>query len=371
MPLLIIMNHLTEAELKTIYDTVCRAEQVRKNGVKELSDLFTENPRLIITPSNRCSVSCLHCVANSTPSGIMMDYNNFTEIEPGFFKIFSAADFGRRGNPLLYNSSNHDLVDLMRFLNNQGINKFTLALALQNYPIPVIGRLEEFVQENDVTIETMVTYHHYHSNLDRTKLAKSLNSTLKNYLKFSRKIIISLLGDEYPKQEFTNAEDVQRTFQNNWESIFADIIVSPTNKEYSYHAMHGANKTEIQIPSIDTRVYPLGRFRQYLDKSGILQQYESHFEQSMSDYACPDLVKWPGIIIEPDGSLNLCASFEAITCRDAIVTNIFTKPYSQVISELMQFHQRELNWFIDNLPDIISGKISTCKLKNNCYQENK
>ena len=117
---------------------------------------------------------------------------------------------------------------------------------------------------------------------------------------------------------------------------------------------------------MDTRVYPLGRFRQYLKQLGVLQQYEEQFEQAMSDYVCPDLIKWPGIIIEPDGSLNLCASFEAITCAGAIATNIFTKPYAQVQEELMRFHYKEVRWFIDNLPDIIAGKVSTCKLKNKC-----
>lgn len=362
------MISLTSRELRTIYETVRRTEQVRKEGVKELSDLFSENPRLIITPSDKCTGSCLHCVADSTPSGTTMIYDDFAGIDKSFLEIFSFADFGRRGNPLLYDSGGHDLVDLMKPLNERGISRFTLALALQNNPVQVLRRLEEFSQEADIEIETMVTYHHYHPNLDRTKLAKDLNLTLINYLGFSKKIIISLLGDQYSQQKPTKAEEVQRTFQDNWEIIFADIGMTPTEDENSYHAQYGTNEVEIKIPRLDTRVYPLGRYRQYLSQSGILQQYETQFEQAMSDYVCPDLVKWPGIIIEPDGSLNLCASFEAVACGGAIVTNIFTKPYNQVQDELIQFHQKELNWFIDNLSDIIAGKVSTCKLKNNCYQ---
>lgn len=363
------MNSLTDCELRTIYGTVRRAEQVRKDDVKELSDLFTENPRLIITPNDKCAGSCLHCVADSTPSGATMDYDDFAGIDPSFLEIFSVVDFGRRGNPLLYCSEGHDLVDLMKLLNERGIEGFTLALALQNHSVPVLRRLEEFATERKIDIETMVTYHHYHPNLDRTRLAQDLNSTLRNYLGFSRRIIISLLGDKYSQQEPTIAEDVQRTFQDNWEIIFADIGMTQTDDKKTYHAQYGTNEAEIKIPHLDTRVYPLGRFRQYLGQSGVLQQYEEQFEQAMSDYVCPDLIKWPGIIIEPDGSLNLCASFEAVACRGAIVTNIFTKPYYQVRDELTQFHQRELNWFVDHLPDIIAGKVSTCKLKNNCYQQ--
>ncbi len=362
------MISLTSRELRTIYGIVRRTEQIRREGVKELSDLFMENPRLIITPNNRCAGSCLHCVADSTPSGVTMSYEDFAGIDPNFLEVFSVADFGRRGNPLLYCSGDHDLVDLVTLLHERRIDRFTFALALQNQPVPVLKKLEEFATETGANIETMVTYHHYYPKLDRIKLAQDFNSTLINYLGFSKRVIISLLGDQYSKQELTKAEDVRRTFQDNWEIIFADIDMTSTDNEHSYHAQHETNKAEIKIPCLDTRVYPLGRFRQYLSHQEILQQYEVQFEQAMSDYVCPDLVKWPGIIIEPEGDLNLCASFEAITCRGAVVTNIFTKPYEQVRDELIQFHQKELNWFINNLPDIISGKVSTCKLKNKCYQ---
>jgi len=362
------MASLTKHELRTIYEAVCKVEQVKKNPVKELSDLFTENPRLIISPNNKCASSCLHCVADSTPTGITMPYKNFKGIDPEFFEIFSVTDFGRRGNSLLYNSEGHDLISLMELLTEHGINKFTLALALQNHSIPVLRKLEEFAISKTEDIETMVTYHHYHQNLDTDKLAKDFNSTLKNYMGFSKRIIISLLGDEYSQQEPTKAEEVQRTFQDNWDIIFRDIEIKPMEDNKIYLAQFKSKKTQIRIPQIDTRVYPLGRFIKYLSQKDLLNQYETQFEQTMGDYVCPDLIKWPGIIIEPDGNLNLCASFEAINCTGAVVTNIFTKSYEQVKDELIQFHQKEMRWFIDNLPKIIDGKVSTCKLKNHCYQ---
>ena len=52
--------------------------------IKELKDLFTENPRLIISPNNLCAGSCLHCVADSTISGETMPYGSFTSINPEF-----------------------------------------------------------------------------------------------------------------------------------------------------------------------------------------------------------------------------------------------------------------------------------------------
>ena len=363
------MTSLTPPELRTIYETIHRTEYVRRNGIKELRDLFTENLRLIISPNNFCAGSCLHCVADSTPSGETMPYDRFTRIDPRFFEIFSVADFGRRGNPLLYRSHGKDIVDIMEFLNKHGIAKFTLALTLQNHSIPAIKRLEEIVASKNVDIETMVTYHHYYEDLDTAKLAQDFNSTLKNYMEFSKRIIISLLGDLYSQTKPTKAEEVQKAFQDDWGKVFRDIELAPFDDKVTYNARFESKEAQIYIPPIDTRVYPLGKFKKYLTQRGSLQEYETQFEQALGDYVCPDLVKWPGIIIEPDGSLNLCASFEAVPCPKAVVTNIFTKSYSQVQEELQQFHQRETRWFIDNLPEIIAGTVSTCKLKNNCYQK--
>ena len=215
----------------------------------------------------------------------------------------------------------------------------------------------------------MITYHHYFNNLDTTKLAQDFNTTLKNYSRFSKKIIISLLGDIYPQKNKTKAEEVNQTFQDNWDVIFKDLNLISTKREGKYSIEHKDKKIELYIPRIDTHVYPLGRFREYLSQQGILEDYEKQFNQTLTDYVCPDLIKWPGIIIEPNGDLNFCASFEAINCNKGIISNIFTKSFSQVQKELKEFHERELNWFIDNLQDIIKGKVSTCKLKNNCYSK--
>lgn len=360
---------LTPSELKTLYDAVRRAELALRGGVTELSDLFTEKPRLIISPSNFCVNACLHCVADSTPTGEMMSYDDFTKIDTDFIKIFSSADFGRRGNPLLYHSNGNDLVDLVQFLHSNGISKFTFALTLQPRPIPMLDKLNQFVNEHQVYVGTMVTYHHYHKDLDTYQLAQDFNSTLKNYWGFSNRITLSLLGDGFSQQEPTMAEEVRKAFKENWGVIFKDIELAHGAEHKKHVARYQSKEVEIRVPRIDTRVYPLGRFRDYLESKGVMPKYEQLFEPAMRDHVCPDLVKWPGIIIEPDGSLNLCASFEAVNCRGAVVSNIFTKPYAEVQEELLGFHQMELHWFIDNLSAIMEGKVSTCKLRNGCYKE--
>ena len=364
------MVSLDEHGLQTVYDTILRAEQVRREGVKELKDLFTEDPRLIISPNQNCNGGCLHCVSDSRPDDDLdLSYDGFSRIDPEFLKTFSAVDFGRKGNPLLYQSQGYNLADLMSFLNENGIDKFTLALGLQNSRIPVIGELEKLASDKNLDVETMVTYHHYHEDLDPTQLARDFNSTLKNFWGFSGKMLISLLGDCYVPDSNTPTKEreVNETFRRNMKTIFKDldfVLKGPGEYEGKYKG----KKMSILVPLIDTRVYPLGRFIHYLTDKGILEEYKKQFEESMTDYACPDFIKWPGIIIEPDGDLNLCGSFEAVNCKNAVVSNIHG-PFEEVKKNLMDYHHREKQWFIDNLSGIIEGTVSSCKLKNKLVQK--
>jgi hypothetical protein len=338
---------LTNHELQIVYNTILRLEEAGKQGVNGLKDCFAENPRLIITPSNNCSEGCLHCVANSTCNGRMMDYEKFSEVDKRFFQIFDVADFGRKGNPLGYDSEGRDLADVIGFLKTNGLGKCTIAAPIRHGNPEVIDRLEEL---SDMDLETMVTYHHYFDSLNTEQLARDLNRALKDYLRFSSRIVISLLGDAYP-QDRTMAEEVESRFEANRPII-----------------LKGVDEDKIKIPRIDTRVHPFGRFREYLATRGILDEYIEWFEERMRDYVCPDLIKWPGIVIEPDGGLNFCGSFEAIGCRKAVVSNVF-KPYEQMESDLLRFHKQEREWFADNLERIVAGKVSTCKLQNRCYQQ--
>ncbi len=359
------MNSLDPRGLRTIHSTISRAQEARKKKPSDLNEIFAEDARLIITPNNACRNACTHCIADSSPQGIQMPYDHFESIDPSFFSIFNVADFGRRGNPLIYSSQGKDLADIIVFLSEKGIAEFTLALAIikkqDGFTEKVVGKLESISDETK--IETMITYHHYFSNLDKEKLAKEFNQSLKQYIRFSRKILVSLLGDRFSLEP--KADEVLETFDANKALVFEGIDIE--GEDGKYRLRYKEKEAELSIPKVDTRLYPLGRFRDYLKGQGILKEYEQRFEASMGEYVCPDLVRWPGIIIEPDGSLNLCASFEAISCNQAIISNIF-KPYDEVKHDLLGLHKREIEWFIHNLEGIAEGKISTCKMKNLCYE---
>ena len=361
------MSSITDIrDLRTIHSELASLQELRKKGVSGLKDIFSENARLIISPSNQCYNNCLHCVADSNPKGEIMKFSDFEKIDSKFFELFKFADFGRRGNPIIYSSEGRDLADMISFIYGRGIKNFSIAAAIMKEDLPIADKLGKIASQNEINIETMITYHHYFQNLDRAGLAKDFNTSIKSFMRFSSSLLISLLGDGYLNGGEAMAEDVARTFAENREIIFQDITISSEEKRIMNY---GSRTAELQIPPADARVYPLGRFREYLSQKKILNQYEKMFEKSLSDYVCPDLIRWPGIIIEPDGDLNLCASFEAIASKEAIVSNIFRKPFNEVEHDLMRFHEKEIKWFAENIDEIIECRTSTCKMKNCCYSK--
>ena len=177
---------MEHSDLKVIYDTLGRAQHVLKNGINDLSDCFSDYARFIITPSNKCNSGCYHCVAESTPFGEIMDYDKFSKINPDFFKVFQIVDFGRKGNPLNYMSNKYDLADILNILYKNGIKSFTIAPAINSRP-SIYRRIAKFKSERDISIETMLTYHHYFDPLDTQKLADDFNFAIKNKNNFLKK----------------------------------------------------------------------------------------------------------------------------------------------------------------------------------------
>jgi hypothetical protein len=356
------MPLLTRRDIGTLRDTIYRTQDYRRDGVETLKDIFSDNARLIISPSNQCIGGCTHCVANSTPRGKAMPYSDFKNVDSRFFELFKAADFGRRGDPMGYSSEREDIVSLMGILHSYRVDEFTVAAPIYPAVPSVVKRLGDFVEDRETDVEMMVTYHHYFEDLDLDELAGNLNESLKDYVGFSKKILISLLGDDFPSEGETMKQEVKRTFFGSWANIFSGMNVRREGGN-KYSLSYGGQEAELSIPQISGTVYPLGRFRDHLSSRGILEEYEKWFDGKMGDYVCPDLVKWPGIVLEPNGDLNLCASFEAINCRRGIVTNIFEKSYGEVGQDILDFHKKEADWFVNNLEGITSGNISTCRLK--------
>ena len=201
-----LLTSFNKKDLKTLYDTILRAQEVYGKRVNELEDIFSEDARLIITPNNNCSNKCYHCVADSNEKGKSMPFDKFTNIPYDFFRNFKIADFGRRGNPLGYSSQGRDLADMILFLYSNKIENFTIAAAIKEKDLPIIKKLADFVLKNKASIETMITYHHYFKDLNQEKLAKDMNSSIKNYSAFSQKIVISLLGDSITGKDKEVAE---------------------------------------------------------------------------------------------------------------------------------------------------------------------
>jgi hypothetical protein len=178
--------------------------------------------------------------------------------------------------------------------------------------------------------------------------ALRFNLSLKEFFQFSNSIVISILGDGFMQASGTMAERVQTMFKSDHDTIFKGISLDKMSAT-KYMATFEDKQIDIQIGPVDTQVHPIGRFRQYLAEKGILDEYIEWFGDGRPKYVCPDMIKWPGLILEPNGDINLCGSFEA------------------VIQDLLAVHKSELGWFVDNIEGIVSGDVATCKLLNYCY----
>ena len=352
---------------QVLYDTVLRAQAALHQN-PTIEQIFREDAHLVITPSNNCDANCLHCVSNATSNGQIMSFRQFDTIPPEFLKLFPYIDFGRKGDPITYQDDKKDLADIIEKIEQQHPKEFSIAIALHESEPVAVAKLAKLT----TTIKTMITYHHYFQDLDTKALARKFNTTLHHAAKYSDAILISLAGDDFSLKQPTMAQEVTAVFEENKSLIFKGFEISQeTHNPYTYSLQienqFKNKKIELKIPPIDTRIYSLGRFRQYLKDQGTLVQYEKEFAKKMGEYTCPDMITWPGIILEPNGDLNLCGSYEAINCKNAVVTNIFKKPYQQVQQDLLNLRKRELAWFVQNIDDIMNGKVPMCKLENKCY----
>lgn len=357
------MHDLKITDLKTLFEAFIRLNNIKAIEEISLKDIFKPDSRLIISPSNQCHSHCLHCASDSTPQGEVMPFDSFIEIDERFFEPFSVVDFGRRGDPISYQSNGHNLADLIEHLYLNGIRNFTMASSIHSECLPVYNALETLSSGN-LIIDSAVTYHHYFPQFDPFKLHIMLNECLKNFFTFSREIHVSLLGDLYPQYNTTMANEVEDTFFSNWETIFSEIKMRRID-DGTFKAKYGNKTRKIVIKHMNEKVHPLGRFKKYLTEKGIFEEYNKNYNFLDNYHACPDLIKWPGIVLEPDGSLNLCGSFESLECDNAIISNIFSKPFPQVEEDLLKFHQKEVLWFSSSYLDLIAGKKSACKLTEN------
>lgn len=266
------MSDLGFRGIVTLLNTI---QRVKKNKeVSNFNDLFTNSARLIISPNNICKGGCQHCIADSKKNGEVMNFENFVEIDPKFFEPFSIVDFGRKGDPINYYSQGKDIADFISFLYEQGIEEYTMAVAIQNREIQAAEKLEKLSQEG-IKIETMFTYHHYFENLGR--LTRDLNLSIREVLPFSNRIIISLLGDDFPINGKTKSEEMKVGFNQYLEFILSNMSYKQID-ENNYNVSVLGREVNIHVTSkVDKMVYPIGRFRKYLEERKILQKYERFF----------------------------------------------------------------------------------------------
>ncbi len=340
---------------------------------KNMKELFSENPRLVVSLDNYCNKGCLHCIADSSiQKSEKLDYEDITGLDKRYFDIFKIVDFGRTGDPMLWESNNHTIADVIEHFADKGMKEVTVASGLfknnNQWYENVVNKLENIRSEHkNLEIGAMLTYHHYFPDMKDKQIAKLFNKSLSECSKFSDKVAISLLGDIIYENSHTS--NIKRTFLNNFDIIFDGFEID-IYEDNEIIAKKDSKETKISISNVSGAVYPFGRFEKTLKNDGLYEKYLKDFNILFFEpNLCPDVLEWPGMVVEPSGDINMCGAFEAIAKPHLTTISNILKPFEEVEDDLLKLHKKEKEWFLKNLPDIAFGKKSTCKIKNRCYSQ--
>jgi len=105
-----------------------------------------------------------------------------------------------------------------------------------------------------------------------------------------------------------------------------------------------------------------------LKRRGVYEDYSSAFIFGKKPIVCPDTGRLPGILIEYDGGINVCGSFEAVATRETVIGNLFGKKYDELEELLLGFYGKERDWVMRNVDNLLLSKKSSCKICNKCYE---
>ena len=337
---------------------------------EKLKDAFSPDPRLVISLSNYCDKNCAHCVSEASVNETeQLTFENIDTLDRHYFDIFKKVDFGRKGDPLLWKSEKRDISNVVESLASNGVNEVTIAAGIfkgrENWYEKITKRLEDVHnKQKNLNIETMITYHNYFPDMTEEVVAKKFNKTLLGCSRFSDKIIISIIGDRFYEDSYV--DNVENSFIQNSHIIFEGMELSGSRKNIT--VSNAERSFALSIPFTSEAIHPYGRFAKKLKKDKNLKEYTEFFSELVPEpNLCPDPLIWPGMIVEPNGDINMCGSFEAIAYPNVSVVSNILKPYENVEKELLRFYDKEKKWFINNFPDIALRKKTVCKIRNNCY----
>ena len=338
-----------------------------KRSPQKLREIFIDRPRLIFSLSNFCDKHCVHCIACSDIHGKMCDFEKLSKIPEEFFRIFEYVDFGRTGDPLLYKWRKKDLADVISLLFLKGgIRHFTIAagLILSDKSYDVIKRIKKVKEHYGLSLESMLTFHLYYP-FPISHVCKAFQRSLRYLSEISEEITIAIIGDHFFTE--TSFLTALKTFRQNLETIFGCFQGGEKLEDDTFLLRINGKETKIEIKLNDV-IYPLGRFKEYLQRKGRYEEYIKTFKVRRH-LVCPDIGRWPGIVLETNGDLNLCGHFEAINNDATRVTNIFTHSYEEIEEKLLDIYQLERRWFFAHLELLRQAKVSACKLENRCYRK--
>ncbi|MBT5021191.1 hypothetical protein HOK51_10510 [Candidatus Woesearchaeota archaeon] len=348
-------------------------EDFLKKDTKNLGITLSDTCDKFQNKSRRCS----HCVAGKG-NNKFMDLDKLKNLDKKFFDLFKHAAFGRTGEPMLYkfqstnqNGNLFDFSDAVEFIvNKTDIPEVSFFLGVFNKNNPnyktqtkKLTNLKKLKKGNNKHFVTGLTYHPFAP--DKELFEESFKYEFNSCFEFSDEINIDLLTsevlDDNAIDNLTNSfGEFEKDILKNYE------LVEKNNQKYIKKNKNN-RLVEYVVKNINTRVFDLGYFHTTLKDRGLLEKYQTMMGPKSYPPICVSTLKHNFIVIEPDGGVKTCVSFDGVNKPTKF--NLFDdkfdgkEGYDGMVSWLEHRFNNQREEIIQNLPKLIQRNYSMCDCK--------
>ena len=155
-------------------------------------------------------------------------------------------------------------------------------------------------------------------------------------------------------------KNTRKQFEKFKERLFEGYeVVEPDN--YEGYIQKGDRKVKLTYKDPNTNVYDIGEYKETLDANRLIPKYIEIMGEKTYPPICVSTLNHKFIVIEPDGGIKTCVSFDGMHTKAGI--NLFDVGYGNVVSWLEnRFHNQRAE-VIEKLPELIYQRHSMCDCK--------
>jgi len=289
-----------------------------------------------------------------------MDFFKLTGIDQRFWSLFRHAAIGRKGEPFLYNSYGNDLSSVVDYLIVKGIPEISFYFGVFNEDNPdyliQTREMENLKLRNPfVRFISGLTYHPFSPDMDCFE--QGFRYAFDSCFRFSDEISIELLASNV--EEETSMENLASRFETFRKALLMNYEV--VEKEGNTIITKGLKRALLSYKQPNTSVYAMGEYKKTLLKKGLKEKYDEVMGEITYPPICASTLSHKYIVIEPDGGLKNCVSFEGMHTKSQF--NLFEEGYGNMVMWLgSRFHEQR-DTIKSRLEDLIHKRHNMCDCK--------